>query len=404
MNRIILHCDLNSFYASVEQLYHPELRGKPLAVAGSAEHRHGIILAKNQLAKKKGVITAEAIWQAKRKCPDLVILEPHYDRYQLFSSRVKSMFLEYTDLVESFGLDEAWLDVTGSTMFGDGKQIADTLRARIRSELGITASVGVSFNKIFAKLGSDLRKPDYTTVISKDNYKQIVWPLEVDEMLYVGKSAKARLNAFGIRTIGELANEDPEDLKKYFGKNGLLLWKYANGLDESQVMPFGYQEEAKSISNNMTSVRDLKTYQDADLILLREADRLSSQLRKENVRCKEVSVVFRDNRLKSTVHQVQLDQPSDLSSEIYHAARKIMRKYWNLEIPLRSIGIRVGKLCDGDIDQLSLFTDASYREKQQKLEKTIDDIRSRFGRESIQRLAWLSDPKLCGIDEDREKQ
>ncbi|MBR0138280.1 MAG: DNA polymerase IV [Erysipelotrichaceae bacterium] len=402
MNRIILHCDLNSFYASVEQLYHPELRGKPLAVAGSAEHRHGIILAKNQIAKQKGVITAEAIWQAKRKCPELVIMEPHYERYQLFSKRVKDIFLDYTDLVESFGLDEAWLDVTGSGMFGDGKQIADTIRERIRNELGITASVGVSFNKIFAKLGSDLRKPDYTTVISEENYKAIVWPLEVDEMLFVGKSCKARLNAFGIRTIGELAKEDPEDLKKYFGKNGVLLWKYANGQDDSEVTRFDYQQEAKSISNNMTSVRDLQSYQDADLILLMEADNLSTQLRRDNVRCREVCVVFRDNRLKSTIHQVQLDLPTNLSSEIYQAAQKIVRKYWNLEIPLRSIGIRVGKLCDEDIDQLSLFADSHYREKQQKLENTIDDIRKRFGRESIQRLAWLSDPKLCGLN-DREK-
>ena len=203
MNRVILHCDLNSFYASVEELYHPETRGLPMAVGGDVDARHGIILAKNQLAKKAGVQTGEALWQARVKCPDLIIYKPNYPRYMLFSRRVREIFHDYTDLIEPFGLDEAWLDVTGSGIYGTGEQIADTLRKRIFSELGVTASVGVSFNKIFAKLGSDLRKPDFTTVISRDNYRQLVWPLACGELLYVGRSSQRRLAECGIETIGQ---------------------------------------------------------------------------------------------------------------------------------------------------------------------------------------------------------
>lgn len=399
MKRTILHCDLNSFFASVEELYHPEARGKPIAVAGSRDNRHGIILAKNQLAKKKNVITAETVWQAMNKCPDLVLFEPNYQRYELFSKKVREIFYEYTDKVEPFGIDEAWLDVTESAIFGDGVQIADTIRNRIKNELGITASVGVSFNKIFAKLGSDLRKPDYTTVISEENFRDVVWPLNVEEMLYIGKSSQMRLNAMGIYTIGQLANEKIEDIEKYFGKNGVALWYFANGLDDSVVSADNYFHQNKSISNNITAPKDLKTYQDADLILLIEAEKLAEELRRENMYCHEVSVVFRDIHLKSTVHQIQLDLSSNLADEIYEAARTICRKYWNCRIPLRSIGIRVAKLGNESNDQSDIFTDSSYRQKQLQLEQTIDIIRSRFGSQSVKKLAVLSDRVLTGCRE-----
>ena len=221
LNRTILHSDMNNFYASVECLYNPKLRGKPLAVGGDAEARHGIILAKNYEAKRFGVQTGEALWQAKQKCRELIIVEPHYDKYIRFSQMAREIYGEYTDQVESFGLDECWLDVTGSEkLFGTGRQIADQIRERIKFELGITASVGVSFNKVFAKLGSDMKKPDATTVIPPDSFREKVWPLPVNELLYVGRATHRKLHTYGVNTIGDLAKADVNFLKLVFGKVG----------------------------------------------------------------------------------------------------------------------------------------------------------------------------------------
>ena len=258
MERIILHSDLNNFYASVECLYHPELREKPVAVCGDPELRHGIVLAKNQLAKGCGIKTGEVLWQARQKCPELVLVPPSYERYLSYSAMAKEIYQEYTDQVESFGLDECWLDVTGSTaLFGGGCTLADRIRERIRRELGVTASVGVSFNKVFAKLGSDLRKPDATTAISPRDFREKIWPLPVQTLLYVGRATQNKLQRYGIRTIGELARADRGMLQFAFGKNGLMLWAFANGLDTSPVSNIGAKSLIKSIGNSTTTPRDL---------------------------------------------------------------------------------------------------------------------------------------------------
>ena len=206
MDRVILHCDLNCFYASVELLSHPDLRDVPMAVCGDPNSRHGIILAKNEPAKKFGIQTAETIWQAKKKCPDLVLLPPHHDLYREYSRKVNAIYDEYTDLVEPFGIDESWLDVTHTLHLfgGDARALADALRERMKRQLGLTLSVGVSFNKVFAKLGSDYKKPDATTVISRENWKELVWPLQVGDLLYVGGAARKLLKQYGITTIGQL--------------------------------------------------------------------------------------------------------------------------------------------------------------------------------------------------------
>lgn len=208
-DRTILHCDMNNFYASVECLYNPALRGKPVAVGGDVEARHGIILAKNYEAKKYGVQTGEALWQAKQKCPGLTIVPPSFEKYLRFSRLAREIYGCYTDRIESFGLDECWLDLTGSErLFGGGKAVADKLRERIKFELGVTISVGVSHNKIFAKLGSDMKKPDATTVITRENYKDVVWPLPVSDLLFVGPATTRKLARYGIHTIGQLAQAD----------------------------------------------------------------------------------------------------------------------------------------------------------------------------------------------------
>ena len=258
MDRTILHCDCNAFYASVECVLNPELKKVPMAVGGDEESRHGIILAKNELAKKYNIQTAETIWQAKKKCPDLVIVRPHHDLYYKYSKQVMDIYKRYTDYVESFGPDEAWLDVTGSKrLFGDGVKIANELRRIVREETGLTISVGVSFCKVFAKLGSDYKKPDATTVFSKSNWKQFIYPLSVRDLLFVGKKTGDELERLGVKTIGQLAKYDEHILVRHFGKAGNMLYRYANGLDSEPVKSIYEKEKVKSVGNGMTFRQDL---------------------------------------------------------------------------------------------------------------------------------------------------
>lgn len=268
MERVILHSDCNSFYASVECLHRPEIRDKPVAVGGEPEHRHGMILTKNLIAKKYGVKTGEPLWKAKQKCPELIIINPDYKLYMRFSEMARKIYLDYTDRVEPFGIDECWLDVTGSTgLFGNGEKIAQEIRGRIKYELGITVSVGVSFNKVFAKLGSDYKKPDAVTVIAKENYKNIVWPLPVEDLLYVGPATKRKLNSYGINTIGKLANMPQNYLHSYFGKWGDMLHDFSNGIDYSPVAEYNHIREVKSIGNSTTTIRDLVNNEDVKMVL-----------------------------------------------------------------------------------------------------------------------------------------
>lgn len=269
MDRIILHSDCNCFYASVEMLHHPELEGLPLAVGGDPEARHGIVLTANYIAKRKGVKTGMALWQARAACPDLIFVPPRMDLYLRFSRMAREIYLEYTDQVENFGCDEAWLSVEKSRgIKGDGMTIAKEISDRIKTELGITVSIGVSWNKIFAKLGSDYKKPDAITLISRENYKRIVWPLPASDLLYVGRSTSRKLSSVGIRTIGDLANADPSHLHSLLGKMGYVLHGFANGLDDSPVTTDGYHAPIKSIGNSTTAPRDLTCDTDVKIILM----------------------------------------------------------------------------------------------------------------------------------------
>ena len=385
MDRVILHCDCNGFFASVECALNPELKDVPMAVGGDQEARHGIILAKNELAKKYNIQTAETIYSAKKKCPNLVIVPPHHDLYEEYSQRVNAIYAEYTDLVEKFGIDESWLDVTGSQkLFGSGKEIADTLRKRIREEIGITISVGVSFNKVFAKLGSDYKKPDATTVISRENFKEIVYPLSVKDLLFVGKRTAETLDKLRIKTIGDLANADEAVLCKLLGKQGETIYRYARGEDNSPVDPHS-NDEVKSVGNGMTFRRDLQGEKDIFCGITHLSESIAARMRHKGVKCTVVQVTIKNPDLVSIQRQEKLEHPTNLAREIAQKAMEIVRRNWNMSSPIRMLTVTGGGIvCEDGQCQLSFFEEKTQDPKQEKLEKTLDSIRSKYGKDAVQ--------------------
>ena len=405
MDRTILHCDLNAFYASVECLYRPELKEVPMAVGGDVENRRGIILAKNELAKGCGVVTAETIWQAQRKCPQLVIVGPHFDRYHKYSRLVNELYYRFTDKIEPFGIDESWLDVSGSLhLFGSGREIADQIRELVRSELGLTVSVGVSFNKVFAKLGSDYKKPDATTVIDRNNYRQIVNPLPVSDLLFVGRAAAAMLAKLGIKTIGELAGCDRQLLAARLGRMGEKIHDYANGVDPSPVGAAGQAREAKSIGNGITFRRNLIGLDDITTGVAVLSDTVAGRLRKSGLKCRTVQVTIRDPQFRTISRQKRLDRATHLAKEIAAASVAIIKEAWNLEKPIRMLTITGLQLVEGDqYEQPSLFStvEDKQREKIEKIEEAVDAIRDRFGQDSIVFGAGSADD--LGIRRPRDK-
>ena len=385
MDRTILHCDCNGFFASVECDINPALKNVPMAVGGSEENRHGIILAKNELAKGYGVKTAETIWKAKQKCPDLVIVEPHRHLYHEYSKRVMDIYKRYTDRVEPFGIDEAWLDVTESRrLFGSGVEIADTLRRVVREETGLTISAGVSFCKVFAKLGSDYKKPDATTVFDRDNWQKMIFPMDVGELLYVGKSAKKTLNNLGIKTIGQLAITDEKLLVSQLGKLGHQLKIYASGQDKSPVKSIYETDEIKSVGNGRTFSHDVVGEEEIRHSIRGLCDSIARRMRAQGVKCSTLQVQIKDPNFRVIQRQKKLEKPTYISREIHNAAMEIIRESWNLKLPIRMITVTGSNLIKEDEinEQISLF-DApdERRERAERLERTLDDIKNKFGRD-----------------------
>jgi len=387
VERTILHCDCNGFFASVECVRRLELRTVPMAVCGNPENRHGIILAKNELAKQFGVTTAETIWQAKRKCPQLVLVEPHHDEYSRYSRIINGIYQQYTDRVEPFGIDESWLDVTGcERLFGDGVTIADTLRRRVREETGLTISVGVSFNKIFAKLGSDYKKPDATTVITRENFRRIVWPLSVGTLLYVGRAAQESLRRIGIETIGELAQADGRTVVSALGKLGDQLLIYANGEDKSPVRRTDEKQKIKSVGNGMTFAADLRTEEEIRPCVLALADSVATRLRRHGLRARAVQVTVRTADFRDIQRQRMLEIPTCIAREITVQAMELIRIARKRNEPVRMITITASSVTDAEYEeQLNLFETGKpeHREKQERAERAMDRIRSRFGSTSV---------------------
>ncbi|TQI68554.1 DNA polymerase IV [Clostridium sp. KNHs216] len=403
MERVILHSDCNSFYASVECLHHPEIRDKPVAVGGDVEQRHGIILAKNQIAKRYHIQTGEALWQARRKCPDLVIVPPRFELYMRFSKLAQKIYLDYTDQVESFGLDECWLDVTGSGIKGDGMSIAREISSRIKYELGITVSIGVSYNKIFAKLGSDYKKPDAITRIGKDNYREVAWPLPAGDLLYVGRATRRKLESYAVHTIGELANVPERTLKSWFGKWGEVLYAFANGYDITPVAIFNNTPPVKSIGNSQTTPRDLNTDEEVKILLYVLTDSIARRLREQGFKGRTITIYVRDNELSSITRQHTLKHYTNITSEIANGGMELFRMNYRWYNPIRSIGISISDLvADTTPTQTDLYCDERARERKERLDAATDWLKKRFGTTTIQPAVLLTDTQLSGFDPKRD--
>lgn len=400
MKRVILHSDMNSCYASIEHLYHPELAGKPLAVGGDPEARHGIVLAKDQMAKKAGVKTGMALWQARQVCPDIIFIPPHMDRYLRFSRLAHEIYGEYTDLQEPFGIDESWIDVTASTSLkGDGRKIAEEISRRIKSELGITVSIGISWNKIFAKFGSDYKKPDAITEITPDNYKQIVWTRPTGDLLYVGPATKRKLDSHGIHTIDQLAQAGPEYLHSRLGKMGYILSAFVNGEDRTPVSMENTSAPIKSIGNSTTTPRDLVDDTDVQIIIFLLAESVSARLRENHFKGNTVEISVRDNELYHFTRQKKLAMPTDITNEIAAAAMQLFWENYRWNRPIRSVGVRASGLVFEDCPvQLNLFISQEQREKLHRADQAVDEIRRRFGFYSIQRGIMYTDRKLSALN------
>lgn len=400
MARDILHVDMNCFYASVEMQRRPEIRNLPVAVCGSQEERHGIVLTANYKAKPFGVKTGMAVWQAKEKCPNLVIVPPDYAEYIRISRLARKIYEDYTDQVEPFGLDECWLDVTGSTgICGTAMDIAEEISARIKFELGITASIGVSYNKIYAKLGSDYKKPDAITRIGTDNYQQIVYPLPVEDLLYVGPATKEKLRRGGVYTIGHLAQCDEDYLKRRLGKMGLILKMFASGHDNAPVQRSDHIQNIKSVGNSGTTPRDLENDEDVKVMLYLLAESVAMRMRELASRCTVVEVSVRDSDLFSFTRQRKLLTPTCSSNEIAETAFNLFRKNYHWNKPIRSVGVRGSGLVEAtDVMQLSLYEDDKKRERRERIDTTMDGLRRRFGYQSIQHAIIRTDPLLAGIN------
>ena len=393
MERTILHIDLNNFFASVECKYAPELASGYMAVIGNVEDRHGIILAKNQKAKEKGVKTGMLLRDAEKLCPGIVFVEANHDRYAYWSMRAKALYRRYSERVESFGIDEAWVDVTGVKTANGGKDIADEIRERVKDELGLTVSVGVSFNKVFAKLGSDMKKPDGTTVISRENYKSLVWGLPVGDLLFVGHSTLDKLKRIGIESVGDLARSKLEYVSKYLGKIGENLWFYANGEDKSPVLGSRDDGDIKSVGNSVTCYRDLTSEEDVAVMLSSLCESVSERLMRYDIgRAKSISVGIRDSKLNWYAKQEKLNRPSVLSDDFFTSAMKLFNEMFDWSDSIRSLSVTVFDFADGE--QLDInVSDVEYM-KRLNLMKTVGKIRDKYGAGSVRRGLSFKDRKL----------
>jgi len=403
LERVILHSDLNCFYAAVEIMLNPSLSGRPVAVCGSTESRHGIVLAKSYEAKKYGVKTGMANWEAKMKCPGLIMLPPRYEEYLKYSKLTRSIYERYTNLVEPFGMDECWCDVTGSKrLFGDGMTIAEEIRQAVKEELGLTVSIGVSYNKVFAKLGSDLKKPDAISLITPENFKEVVWPLPVSDLLYAGKATAAKLKARGIRTIGDIANCDKDFLQKTLGVNGLTLWTYANGLDNSRVMPSDFVSPLKSIGHGITCRADLLNEEEVWRVILELSQDIGHRLRLYELLAGGVQITIRDNNLLFKQFQAPLEIPTASPLEIAEKARQIFTEHYRQNFRVRAVTVRAIKLMPKNTPfQLTIFDDSAKRKRRDNLETAVEDIRRRFGKRAIISASLMGDLKMP--DDGRDK-
>lgn len=396
INRVIFHCDLNNFYASVETVRNPSLKGKAIAVCGRTEDRHGIVLAKSEKAKKYGVKTGEVIWQAKKKCGELIVIEPDFDEYVKYGKIVRQIYYNYTDLIEPFGLDECWLDITASEkMFGSDYETAYKIKEQVKKETGLTVSVGVSFNKVFAKLGSDLKKPDAITVIREENFKEKIWGLPACDMLWVGRSTDKVLKKYGIKTIGDIAKTSPEILSSIFGKNGYTLWQCANGRERSEVSEFGSVSEIKSVGRGCTLVSDLETDDEVWRVLLTLSHNVSKHLRGQELMASGVQITVKNNDLKSVQFQKKLCFSTQNSREIADCAYSLYLERYDKNLPVRALTVRaIDLLPVNSSQQLNLMFDINKHMRCEIIEKTALELNKKYGRQILFEATLLNNTKI----------
>ncbi len=396
--RKILHIDLNGFYASVECLLDESLFGKPVAVSGSISDRHGVVLAKNEIAKKYGIKTGMTVYEAKKHCPDIIIRETHHDMYIKYSRAVKAIFFEYTDYVESFGIDEAWLDVTNSRKYnGDAYLLADEIRKRVKDEIGLTVSIGVSFNKVFAKLGSDLKKPDAISVVSFENFKNILYPLPVESLLYVGRATKQKLNKLNIFTIGDLAAVEEDFLISHLGKWGAVLHSYALGHDYSEVKKYLEKDEYKSVGNSLTFYRDLTSNLDVETLLILLSESVCSRMKDYGYKyARTLTINITNNLLSSVVRMKKFKNPTNISSEVAEEAMKLFKANFDWSVNVRGLGVSLSDFTTEQ--QLDFDTNVEEKQKKENLENVVEDLRRRFGRSAINKAVVLRDNKFVELD------
>lgn len=399
MERIILHCDMNNFYASVECMLNPSLKGHPVAVGGDVENRHGIILAKNYEAKKYGIQTGEALWQAKEKCKDLIIVPPNYEEYLKYSRLAHAIYEEYTDLIEPYGMDEVFMDISsGSKPFCYGEQVANELRERIKFELGLTISVGVSFCKVFAKLGSDLKKPDAVTVIPKDSFRELIWHLPASDMVGVGRATGKLLAGYGIRTIGDLANAYPDLIQKKLGKNGMILLAFANGEDRSRVARQDFEPPMKSVGHGITTMQDLENNAEVWRIMLALTQDIGKKLRLYNKNAGGVAIYIRyvrDKQIFGKQWQCQLPMRTHSAAIIAKEAYSLFERNYKWAYPVRSVTVRAISLCSQEEpEQIGFFMNPQEIDRRERLETVVEEIRDRFGKYAIQPATLCQNIKM----------
>ncbi len=397
-DRAILHCDCNGFFASVECLDHPAYWTVPMAVAGDPKNRSGIILAKNELAKGYGIVTAETVYSAMRKCPNLTLVPPRHWRYSEISKLVNQIYLQYTDQVEPFSIDESFLDITGSLAYfrATARELADRIREQVRREIGITISVGLSFNKTFAKIASDMKKPDATTEITRDNYKDTLWTLPIRDMLFIGRASVEHLNSHGIETIGDLARLPRETAVTLLGKNGEGLWANCNGMDTTPVRRFDEREPVKSVGNGMTFRRDLLTVDEIRQGVIALSGVVASRLREHGLKAATLQVTIKDPKLKTITRQAPLPSPTHLQKELVDTAMAILHAKWRIQPDGRCAPIRMltitGQNLSPDSEaarQVTLFdfadgeTPSLHSEKYEKLEAAIHQLCDKHGAGSV---------------------
>ena len=401
--RTILHSDMNCFYASVEMMLDPSLRGKAVAVCGSTENRHGIVLAKSELAKKAGVKTGMVNWEARQRCPDLIMVKPQYEQYLKYSELARNIYQRYTDQVEPYGMDECWLDVGGSrSVCGSGMEIAENIRQTVKEELGLTVSIGVSFNKMFAKLGSDMKKPDAITEIRKDEFKEKIWSLPASDLLFVGRATTAKLEKYGITTIGGIANADPQFLKRLLGVNGLGLWRSAAGLDDSPVLHKDFVSPIKSVGHGITCTADLKNEDEVWKVMLELSQDIGHRLRIHKLKASGVQISIRSNDLGFHQYQAPLTLATQSPSVISHKAIQIFRDNYRWIMPVRAVTVRAINLRPkNEPEQIDLFTDMRQLERLDRLDDCIEDIRRRFGKRAVFQACLLGDLKMPFDNRDK---